>query len=64
MHEYENVRRVSYGEEGAQFVPVCKTCGRFVKAPETMSFNEKGPKEPHTECKKCGPTAMLFEGFY
>ena len=35
MYEYSEIRRVTYGDEGATFVPVCSKCHRFVKAPET-----------------------------
>lgn len=61
---YENTRRVCY-EGGAQFVPVCETCGRFVKADAVVYSNEVvGLKdEPNATCKKCGRTKMLFEGF-
>ena len=66
MFEYENVRRVCYGEDGATFVPVCTKCGRFVKANKTILVSEGlGLKdEPNAVCKKCGPTKMLFEGFF
>ncbi len=66
--EYENVRRVSYGsdKEGwGYFVPVCEKCLRFVKAPKTMRFTIDGPPVPkQATCSKCGPTDMLFEGYY
>lgn len=62
---YEGVRRVVYGEERAQFVPVCVKCGRFVKAPETICLDGLIPptNPTHTTCSRCGPTRMLFEGF-
>ena len=65
MHEYENVRRLVYGED-AVFVPVCETCGRFVKADETVLIGEESGLHPgpNATCKKCGRTRMLFEGFY
>lgn len=63
-YHYEGVRRVQYGDEGATFIPVCEKCGRFVKAPATMQFVYEGPpRGPHTECSKCGPTQMIFEGY-
>lgn len=64
-HEYEGVRRVIYGPEGATFVPVCEKCGRFVRANKTIRYNEiNGLKnEPNALCAKCGKTKMLFEGF-
>jgi hypothetical protein len=58
------MRRVVY--DGAYFVPVCPTCGRFVKADETVTFNGLGelvPDRPNATCGKCGPIEMLFEGF-
>ena len=62
--EYENVRRIQYGDDGATFIPVCEKCARFVKPNKTVFCNDWGLKdEPNAECKKCGPTKMLFEGF-
>lgn len=64
MHEYENVRRLVYGE-GAHFIPVCKTCARFVKADAEILFDAwEQPKGENATCKKCGRTEMLFEGYY
>lgn len=69
MYEYENTRRVSYDFGGgigtAVFVPVCSKCGRFVKA-GTVSANELSglADGPNAECGRCGPTEMLFEGFF
>jgi len=64
---YEGVRRIVYGEEeyaGATFVPVCTTCGRFVKADETVRVGEAGlASEPNATCRRCGRVEMLFEGF-
>jgi len=66
-YEYIGVRRVVYGSgeyEGATFVPVCMKCGRFVKTPNIIHFqNGTIAKGPNAECSKCGPTEMLFEGF-
>jgi hypothetical protein len=62
--EYINVRRVRY-QSGAQFVPVCEKCGKFVKRDKTIKVSEGlglSP-EPNATCKKCGRTRMLFEGF-
>jgi hypothetical protein len=65
VNEYENVRRIAYGDEGATFVPVCKTCGRFVKADAKILVSHAlGPIAPNATCKKCGRTEMLFEGYY
>jgi len=62
-HQYENTRRVSY-EGGAVFVPVCKKCGRYVKADKTILVTEHGLSDkPNATCSKCGRTEMLFEGF-
>ena len=63
--EYEGVRRIIYGDEGATFVPVCEKCGRFVRPRQEVRVHEwHGLKdEPNAECSKCGPTKMLFEGF-
>lgn len=63
MNEYENLRRIVYGE-GATFVPVCVWCGRFVRADKTINYNEReGIRQENATCKKCGRTHMLFEGF-
>jgi ribosomal protein S26 len=61
---YENFRRKCY-EGGAQFVPVCEKCGRFVKADKTIRVNEITGLHPgpNADCSKCGRTRMLFEGF-
>lgn len=61
---YVETRRVTY-EGGAQFVPVCSTCCRFVKANATIRVNEIDGlhPEPNATCSRCGPTRMLFEGF-
>ncbi len=63
-HSYEGITRVVY-DSGAQFVPVCKSCGRFVKHDTTILVNElRGlSPEPNATCSKCGRTHMLFEGF-
>lgn len=57
------MRRVTY-EGGASFVPVCKECGRFVKADATIETSESGlsPK-PNATCTIHGRIQMLFEGF-
>ena len=63
MCEYENIRRISYGE-GAIFVPVCPLCGRFVKADDKILVNDYGLKDqPNSTCSKCGRVSMPFEGF-
>lgn len=64
MCSYENMRRVVYGE-GATFVPVCETCGRFVVADESVQVNDITGLSPscNATCSKCGRTHMVFEGF-
>ncbi len=62
-HEYESLRRKVYGD-GATFIPVCKKCGRFVKADKEIYANDYGLLDaPNATCKKCGRTKMLFEGW-
>jgi len=63
-YTYEKTRRQNY-EGGAQFIPVCETCGRYVKADDTIKVNEITglSPEPNATCKKCGRTKMIFEGF-
>lgn len=64
MNEYENTRRIVYGE-GATFVPVCEKCGRFVKPYKQIKFNHEGQPVGNTaKCKKHGRTKMIFEGYY
>jgi len=59
---YEGLRRVVYGD-GATFVPVCPTCGRFVKADATCWFKNDQLAKPNATCKRCGRVEMLFEGW-
>ena len=64
MFEYENLKRIVYGE-GAYFVPVCSDCGRFVKADKEILFDyQEQPKGSNATCSKCGRVEMLFEGYY
>jgi len=65
MSDYEGLRRVVYGDDGATFVPVCRCCGRFVRADQVIYINDwSGLKPgPNATCAKCGRTEMLFEGF-
>lgn len=67
-YEYENVRRVVYGDgdefDGATFIPVCIRCKRFVKAGDPITLDGNGqPVSPTATCSRCGPTDMLFEGY-
>lgn len=63
-YSWENTRRVSY-EGGAVFIPVCPNCGRYVKADDTVRFNDYGPSEDcNATCSKCGRVNMIFEGYY
>lgn len=64
-HEYERVRRVTYGDDGPTFVPVCERCGRFVRADREIVVNEimGNVVEPNATCARCGRTYMLFEGY-
>jgi hypothetical protein len=66
MYEYENTRRIQYGEHGPVFVPVCPKCGRFVKADENMQFNieDQYKPGPNASCKKCGRVEMPCEGYF
>ena len=63
--EYEGVRRIVYGgDEGATFIPVCVKCGRFVKPDKQVYVGERNLRPgANADCKKCGRTEMLFEGF-
>ncbi len=62
---YESLRRVTYGEDRATFIPVCPTCGRFVTADDHVYLNglEELVKGANATCKKCGRVEMPFEGF-
>jgi len=62
--DYEGVRRLCYGDEGATFIPVCVKCGRFVKGDDHVRFHYEGPPQtPNATCAKCGRTEMRFEGY-
>ena len=65
MFEFIEERRLKYGD-GAMFIRRCAKCCRFVKAPQTMNFNIDGQyiEEDNAICSKCGPTHLIFEGFY
>ena len=63
-YEYANTRRVTYGKDGATFVPVCEKCGRYVKADKEIMINLDGDVKGETAtCSKCGRVNMPFEGF-
>ena len=70
MYEYENMSRIAYGSQDdeygqAIFIPVCQTCGRFVKADKEIKLQGGTlADQPNADCKKCGRTKMLFEGFF
>ena len=70
MYEYEGLRRQTYdgGDESGDlvFVPVCPSCGRFVKADETVTVNGLGElvHKSNADCSKCGRVEMPFEGFF
>ena len=65
MYEFLEEKRLTYGG-GAMFLRRCKKCCRFVKAPENMVFNGLGEyvEKENTVCAKCGPTSLIFEGYY
>jgi hypothetical protein len=63
-HEYENVRRVVYGE-GMTFIPVCEKCKRFVRPyTRVKRTTDAQPRGNNAHCKSCGRTTMIFEGYY
>ena len=70
MSEYEGTRRKYYGtgkDSGyLSFVPVCPTCGRFVKADDAVAVNglEQLVEQPNATCAKCGRVLMPFEGHF
>ena len=63
--EYPNTRRIKYGDCGAQFLPVCGKCGRYVKPDETIRVNGEDEfiRTENATCKKCGRVEMIFEGY-
>jgi hypothetical protein len=65
MYEYENTKRVTY-KGGMVFVPVCPTCGRFVKADKRVTVNGFGDyvSKPNATCSRCGRVEMPFEGYF
>jgi len=70
MYEYENTRRVAYdlgeGQGQIYFLPVCPTCGRYVKMDDTIKWGEyKGlSNEPNATCGKHGRIKLESEGIY
>jgi molybdenum cofactor biosynthesis enzyme MoaA len=65
--EYSNTRRVGFtlspSEGTAIFLPVCQTCGRYVKMDKTIGWsqlNGLGPMKNAT-CKKCGRIRLTIE---
>lgn len=59
----ETLRWVKYGDW--LFLPVCPTCGHFVKADETILINGLGDykrDEPNATCARCGRVIMPCEG--
>ena len=67
-HEFESEPWISYGDESdggpAIFVRRCPICFRFVKADETVRYNDFGlADEPNATCSKHGRVKMLFQGF-
>jgi len=64
MNEFINEKRIVYGD-GAIFIARCAKCNRFVKIPKSMKFNGFGEyiQEDNVDCKKCGRTHLIFEGF-
>ena len=63
-YEYFGTRRIKYGDS-ATFIPVCKKCGRFVKADNFINMNgmDQFERVPNATCKKCGRIEMIFEGY-
>jgi hypothetical protein len=63
--EYDGMRRVVYGSNGASFIPVCEKCSRLVKADPVLIVHGDGRVKdvPNATCSKCGRTRMLFEGY-
>lgn len=64
MFEYENTKRIVYGN--AHFIPICERCHRYVKADDKILLNGLGElvDRPNATYSKCGKTKMLFEGFF
>jgi len=65
IDDYEETQRISYGPNGAMFVPVCEKCSRFVKANPEITFDWQGqPVDgPNAKCSKCGDTRMIWDGY-
>ncbi len=62
--QYEGSPRVSYGH-GTCFLRVCPECGRFVRADDSVWFNDYGVKRAaNATCKIHGRVEMPFEGFF
>lgn len=57
--------RIKY-TNGAVFIRRCIKCGKFVKPDSTIKqslWDGRLDYRPNAECKKCGRTSMIFEGF-
>ena len=67
-HAYPETRRIVYhcDDTGdAQFVPVCPSCGRYVKADEAIKCGLiEVSRVPNATCAKCGRVIMPFEGWF
>ena len=65
MEQYQETSRITYGSEGAMFIPVCSKCSRFVKANPEVTFDWRGqPVDmPNAKCSKCGETQMIWDGY-
>ena len=63
LEEYMESPRIVYGD-GMQFIRVCPTCGRFVKADEVTYSNEMGEYKENATCKRHGRVKMPLEGVF
>jgi hypothetical protein len=58
------VINLRYGDEGATFIPVYPSCGRFVRADPSVTLRGDGqPSGPNATCTRCGRVEMPFEGY-
>jgi len=64
-YEFVNEPYIVY-DDGMTFIRRCKKCYRFVKAPDTMQCNGSGDyiETKNTVCSKCGPTSLIFVGWF
>ena len=58
MADWDSAPLICYGKDGPAFVRLCPNCGRFMRWPKELKWQENGEGKcrfPQIECSKCGP---------